>query len=138
MSRTVATLLTVANVVVMACSDAGAPLWEDGGEHREMIDVLMMPDTIAVNDTLVIGARGLGAHGRPAACRWESVRSQSQLALTLWVRSDRWVGSYPPPPYDLAFECQFEAAPPFPVGTVHIVGHQPDGGSLIDSVAVIP
>jgi hypothetical protein len=125
-------------LVLASCGDPSDPLWEDAGEHREPVTVLEVADTIAVNDTLAVVARGFSAHGRPSDCRWESVRSTQRADLTLWVRSDQWVASSDPPPYALDFECRVDVVPPFSPGTFLLVLHEPDATQWAIGVVVVP
>jgi hypothetical protein len=127
-----------ASLAFSACAEPSEPRWEDAGEHREPVTVLEIADTIAVNDTLAVIARGFSTHGRPSDCRWESARGMQRVDLTLWVRSDRWVASFDPPPYALDFECRFEAVPPFDPGSFLVVLHEPDETQWTVGVVVVP
>jgi hypothetical protein len=140
-STTWATVTFLGGIVgsaLISCSDPEGPVWEDAGEHREMIAELVVVGPMTVNDTLTVFTRGFSTHGSPTDCRWESTRTAHNLDLTLWVRSERWVGSSPPPPYDLEFECNLTAVPPFEAGYFSVVVFQPDGSQFIDTSLIVP
>jgi len=132
-----AVVMTV--TALTSCSEWNGEVWRYAGVRQVRVVELMVQDTIASDEGLPIQMFGYTQpQGQLSLNRIDVDRKSREISLTVWADVEEWVGPQPAPPYDNSIMVDYEAPPPFEVGELRVVIHQPDGSQLVKSVRVEP